>query len=1037
MKKTQAAKRNECTKLHSAGNLQWSRQLGGPENDEEASSVTQINNGTIVVAGYTYSFAVGGKDAWLITLDINGNIFSQTRFGTAFDEYFSGIKKTSDGGYVIAGYFGGTRNGDGWILKFNSAHSVQWQITLGGNYSDSAFSVDQTPDGGFIGTGYSNRNASHYVTWLFKLDSAGLVLWNKLYYSSTTISESGYAVKITPDTGIVIAGNVRESATSQETDFRIYKTNGVGEIGGCSGQVDATFSALFPIITFGGTTASPVAGPQSPTTITRQAVGRTISTSTVCTGSSNPDFTLDCPSLLTASKNSSLTKTCTVTSHNGFTGAVALNCIGEPSGTTCAFSPTSANLTAGEAETVNLNLTVSNTTTPGDYDMHFEASSGDLTHISQLRLTVPVPDVAISCSPDIFTVEILESATSTCTVSSISGHTGQIIYSCANLPSHVQCQFNPTSGILSANGSLTTQLTISALTGAPPGTRVIQAAGQSASIGTRTTDLQLTIPPPDFALSCSPAAFSSARGFSANSTCTITSTSGFTTTGIDMSCESLPADVTCTFNPPSVNLPANGSITTGLSISVGMTALPGTYTIQAKADSSTSLGNRYFPVQLTVLPPDFNISCSPSSLTIVGGSSGNTTCTVGSVNSFSSLVNLSCSNLPSGVTCSYAPSSVTPPANGTIASTLTVNVGANAASGTYTFQARGISGSTTKTFNIQLTVVAPTFSLLCTPAALTIPVGSSKTTSCEVRSINNFNSIVNLFCLDLPAGTSCSFAPTSVTPPPNGTVTSVLTITVGNTSPGTYAIQAVATSGSITKINNMQITVPTPDDAAFVSQNVPVSMAAGQRYNVSARIRNTGSNTWTTTGYKLRSQSPQDNTRWGMNRVNLAAQVPSGSDAVFNFVVTAPTTPGTHNFQWRMLRVGVADFGQYTTLIPINVYATKPLDSAFVSQSIATVMNPGVTYTATVRMRNTGTNTWTLANADKLGSQNPQDNYIWNLSRVNVPSNVAPNGEVNFVFTVRAPSTPGTYNFQWRMLRVGVAWFGQFSPNLSITVVSP
>jgi RHS repeat-associated protein len=88
-------------------------------------------------------------------------------------------------------------------------------------------------------------------------------------------------------------------------------------------------------------------------------------------------------------------------------------------------------------------------------------------------------------------------------------------------------------------------------------------------------------------------------------------------------------------------------------------------------------------------------------------------------------------------------------------------------------------------------------------------------------------------------------------------------------------------------------------------------------------------------------------------------------------------------------------------------------------------------------MTNSGTSTWTSANNYGLGSQNPQDNTTWGLGRVALPSSVAPGAQVTFNFRVTAPSTSGTYNFQWRMVHDGVAWFGDYSPNVAVTDGSP
>ena len=240
---------------------------------------------------------------------------------------------------------------------------------------------------------------------------------------------------------------------------------------------------------------------------------------------------------------------------------------------------------------------------------------------------------------------------------------------------------------------------------------------------------------------------------------------------------------------------------------------------------------------------------------------------------------------------------------------------------------------------------------------------------------------------------------------------------------------------------------PTPgNNAAFVSQSVPTTMTVGQSYSVSVTMRNTGTNTWTSANnHMLGTQNPQDNTTWGntalgFGRVGLPSSVSPGSQVTFNFTVTAPSTPGTYNFQRRMLQHLVEWFGDFTPNVAVNVTsASIPNNAAFVSQSVPTTMTAGQSYNVSVTMRNTGTNTWTSANNHMLGTQNPQDNTTWGntalgFGRVSLPSSVFPGSQVTFNFTVTAPSTPGTYNFQRRMLQHLVEWFGDFTPNVVVSV---
>jgi YD repeat-containing protein len=118
--------------------------------------------------------------------------------------------------------------------------------------------------------------------------------------------------------------------------------------------------------------------------------------------------------------------------------------------------------------------------------------------------------------------------------------------------------------------------------------------------------------------------------------------------------------------------------------------------------------------------------------------------------------------------------------------------------------------------------------------------------------------------------------------------------------------------------------VPEHNDASFVSQTVPATMVPGQNYSVSVTMRNTGASTWTPDGdYQLGSENLSDNTRWGLSRVNLTTIVPPGSDATFNFTVTAPAA-GSHSFQWRMVQQGVQRFGALSTNVNVQTVNNPP-----------------------------------------------------------------------------------------------------------------
>ncbi|HOX43119.1 MAG TPA: NBR1-Ig-like domain-containing protein [Myxococcota bacterium] len=114
-------------------------------------------------------------------------------------------------------------------------------------------------------------------------------------------------------------------------------------------------------------------------------------------------------------------------------------------------------------------------------------------------------------------------------------------------------------------------------------------------------------------------------------------------------------------------------------------------------------------------------------------------------------------------------------------------------------------------------------------------------------------------------------------------------------------------------------------------------------------------------------------------------------------------------------------------------------DAAFVSQDVPASLAPGEARAVSVRMRNTGTSSWSAALSYRLGSQAPQDNNTFDGGRAELPAGVvvAPGEEVTITVNLTAPAAPGVYTFQRRMLRENVEWFGAFTPPVDITVSEP
>jgi hypothetical protein len=119
---------------------------------------------------------------------------------------------------------------------------------------------------------------------------------------------------------------------------------------------------------------------------------------------------------------------------------------------------------------------------------------------------------------------------------------------------------------------------------------------------------------------------------------------------------------------------------------------------------NTRIASFKFPGCGGTATPDFTIGASPSSLTVTQGGNGTSTITIASLNGFNSATTLSATGLPSGVTAAFSTNPVTPPANGSATSTLTLTASAGATVGGATVTVTGTSGALTHSTTIALTV---------------------------------------------------------------------------------------------------------------------------------------------------------------------------------------------------------------------------------------------------------------------------------------------------------------------------------------------
>ena len=239
---------------------------------------------------------------------------------------------------------------------------------------------------------------------------------------------------------------------------------------------------------------------------------------------------------------------------------------------------------------------------------------------------------------------------------------------------------------------------------------------------------------------------------------------------------------------------SNGySAVTGYDLATGWGSPNGTALLSALAGTASA--------------PNFAISASPTSVSVVQGKSGTSTITATISGGFSAAIALSASSQPSGVTVSFNPTSIPAPGSGT--STMTMTVPSTTATGTYMITVSGTSGSLTRTATVSLTVTAAPsadFSIGASPTTLSVVRGNSGNSTITTNALNNFSSAIALSATGQLSGLTVSFSPTSIAAPGSGT--SKMTVTVSRTaSTGNRTITITGTGGGKTHTAAVTLTV--------------------------------------------------------------------------------------------------------------------------------------------------------------------------------------------------------------------------------------
>lgn len=171
-------------------------------------------------------------DMILVKCDADGNIEWSNRYGSENCDQGWDVKQTDDGGYIVTGVTIDILGNSYMVLmKTDASGEIEWQSLYQSNFHDEGNAIFETDDGGYLVSGYRyNFSAFAYDMSLTKFDSAGSVIWSKVYltpdaeYGQIQLFDNG------DNTFYLVAVEVITSSFPMHEDFLVMRIDAEGQV---------------------------------------------------------------------------------------------------------------------------------------------------------------------------------------------------------------------------------------------------------------------------------------------------------------------------------------------------------------------------------------------------------------------------------------------------------------------------------------------------------------------------------------------------------------------------------------------------------------------------------------------------------------------------------------------------------------------------------------------------------------------------------------------------------------------------------------
>ena len=207
-------------------------------------------------------------------------------------------------------------------------------------------------------------------------------------------------------------------------------------------------------------------------------------------------------------------------------------------------------------------------------------------------------------------------------------------------------------------------------------------------------------------------------------------------------------------------------------------------------------------------------------------------------------------------------------------------------------------------------------------------------------------------------------------------------------------------------------------NAAITQVTAPESVIAGTTRDMTVTVMNTGTVTWTADKLFRLSTDASDTTTSRYYIANQTSVAP-GESYTFTATVRSMKYPSEAKIHLQMVRDGVTFFGEKRDL---SIAVTPERQAQVVSAEFVTEPVAGKNFSVKVKVKNTGSVTWTEQTLYRLGMQG----NATGSDRAYLPSgtSVKPGETYEFLYTGIAP-VGADLSLKFQMVQDGVMWFGE------------